>query len=108
MKQIAHHPFLFAKRRMEDDNEERPIRIRKWGLFTQKHIIHKKQVMGRRYEKMIKDIDSVFEAICSTGDSREIDSKMFLENLLHDAYNDHDAKAIGEFWAIYQDYLKNN
>jgi hypothetical protein len=36
IRKIAYHPLLFSKRVMEDDNDERPIRIRYFGCFVLK------------------------------------------------------------------------
>ena len=39
VKTVVYHPIKFAKTKMENPTNNRPIRIRHFGLFTQKHII---------------------------------------------------------------------
>jgi hypothetical protein len=41
IKQIVYHPLLFAKRRMADPDDYRPIRIRYFGVFLQKYMRNK-------------------------------------------------------------------
>lgn len=51
---IVNHPFLFLKRRMEDDNDNRPIRVLHFGLFTfrfGKTIVNKKANIESRAER---------------------------------------------------------
>lgn len=38
---IVYHPMLFAKRRMADPDDDRPIRIRYFGAFVQKYMRNK-------------------------------------------------------------------
>jgi hypothetical protein len=56
VKEIAYHPLKFAKRRMEDPTDNRPIRIRYFAAFDQKTVKTKERVakfkeVFRGYEK---------------------------------------------------------
>lgn len=59
-KEIVYHPLKFAKRRMEDPEDDRPIRIRYFAAFAlksgkTKERINKFKEIYRNYEKY-KDI----------------------------------------------------
>ena len=60
VKEIAYHPLKFAKRRMEDPTDDRPIRIRYFAAFALKSSKTKERVakfkeVYRNYDKY-KDI----------------------------------------------------
>lgn len=44
VKYVASHPFLFTKGRMADPLEDRPIRIKYFGVFQQKKTANKENV----------------------------------------------------------------
>ena len=46
IQSIVYHPFLFAKRRMADPDDYRPIRIRYFGAFVQKYM-HNKEMFKK-------------------------------------------------------------
>jgi len=50
---IVYSPFKLAKKVINDDMDDRPIRIRYLGVFTQKHNMNK----TNRMERLIKDIE---------------------------------------------------
>jgi hypothetical protein len=60
IKEIVYHPLKFAKRRMEDPDDTRPIRIRYFAAFVMKNAKNKQRVakykeVYRQYDKY-KDI----------------------------------------------------
>ena len=48
---IVYHPILFAKKIMADPDDERPVRIRYFGVFTQKYIKNKTTLKHLRWIK---------------------------------------------------------
>lgn len=48
VKYVATHPFLFTKQRMADPEDDRPIRIRYFGVFQQKKTHNKASIKRRR------------------------------------------------------------
>lgn len=68
IKEIAYHPLKFAKRRMEDPQDDRPIRIRYFAAFALKSTKTKERVakfkqVYRGYEKyapILKELGYVF------------------------------------------------
>jgi hypothetical protein len=56
IKEIVYHPLKFAKRRMEDPKDDRPIRVRYFATFVMKSVktkenINKFKEIFRGYEK---------------------------------------------------------
>lgn len=56
---IVYYPIRFAKTKMEDPCNNRGIRIRYFGLFTQKHIVNKDYLYNLRVKSMLDNIDNV-------------------------------------------------
>ena len=69
IKEIAYHPLKFAKRRMEDPTDDRPIRIRYFAAFALKSTKTKERVnkfkeIYRNYAKygpIMKEMGYVFD-----------------------------------------------
>jgi hypothetical protein len=60
IKEIVYHPLKFAKNRMEDEDDPRPIRIRYFATFVMKNgkskaWIHKYEIIYRAYDRF-KDL----------------------------------------------------
>ena len=53
IKEIAYHPLKFAKRRMEDQTDDRPIRIRYFAAFVLKSVKTKERVS--KYKEIYRD-----------------------------------------------------
>jgi hypothetical protein len=49
IKEIVYHPLKFAKERMEDLEDERPVRIRYFGSFIMKKVKTKERVERYKY-----------------------------------------------------------
>jgi hypothetical protein len=56
IESIIYSPLKFAKKVINDDTDNRPIRIRYLGVFTQKHIKNKYNRMERFIEDLEKDM----------------------------------------------------
>ena len=57
VKNIVYYPFKFAKAKMEDPLNDRPIRIKYFGVFTQKHILNKDFLFKTRANAMLDLIE---------------------------------------------------
>ena len=57
--QVVHHPFKFVRDKISG-NEERPIRIRYFGVFSQKYLLNKHSSVKRKVDiiltKYTKDL----------------------------------------------------
>lgn len=103
VREIVYHPLLFAKRRMEDDAEDRPIRIRYFGAFTQKEIKNKEFIMVKRKNVLLDNLDEVFEAVISTGRHDDI-SKDDIKEMLEES--DNLRGVVNDIWNVWQEWLK--
>lgn len=63
IKKIVYHPLEFAKVKMIDDNDERPIRIRYFGVFTLKSKRSKERT--RKFSYIYKNYE-IFRDIIAT------------------------------------------
>lgn len=63
IKKIVYHPLEFAKARMVDDNDERPIRIRYFGAFVLKSKRSKERT--RKFSYIYKNYE-IFKDIIAT------------------------------------------
>jgi hypothetical protein len=52
--QVVHHPFKFVRDKISS-NDERPIRIRYFGIFAQKPVFNKKSQLKRKVEILSRD-----------------------------------------------------
>lgn len=104
VREIVYHPLLFAKRRMEDDAEDRPIRIKYFGAFTQKEIKNKKFIMGKRRDILLENLDEVFEAVIHTGRHDDI-SKNDIEDMLKADGNDIFG-VVNDIWNVWKEWEK--
>jgi hypothetical protein len=59
VQMIVYYPLKFAKQKMENPCNNRPIRIRHFGLFTQKHIINKDFLYNLRANALLDHINDV-------------------------------------------------
>jgi hypothetical protein len=65
VKEIVYHPLKFAKRRMEDPNDERPIRIRYFGTFVMK--LGKTKTRINKFKEIYRSYDRYKDIIGSYG-----------------------------------------
>ena len=95
IKEIVYHPLKFAKRRMEDPIDDRPIRIRYFAAFVlkttkTKERVNKFKVTYRSYDKC-KDIAAIYGARIDTEENYQTDlQSMAMKNrwvILDDIYN---------------------
>ena len=95
IKEIVYHPLKFAKRRMEDPIDDRPIRIRYFAAFVLKTTKTKERVNRfkqtyRAYDKC-KDIAAIYGARIDTEENYQTDMQsLAIRNrwvILDDIYN---------------------
>jgi hypothetical protein len=59
VKTVVYYPIKFAKSKIENPINNRPIRIRHFGLFTQKHIFNKKYLFELRIVALLDNVVDV-------------------------------------------------
>jgi hypothetical protein len=65
VKEIVYHPLKFAKCRMEDPKDERPIRIRYFATFVMKTGKSKERI--NKFKEIYRDYDKYKDIIGSYG-----------------------------------------
>jgi hypothetical protein len=65
VKEIVYHPLKFAKRRMEDPDDTRPIRIRYFAAFVMKKGKSKEWV--KKYKEIYRGFERYKEAVAEYG-----------------------------------------
>jgi hypothetical protein len=59
--QVVHHPFKYVRDKISG-NEERPIRIRYFGVFSQKYLLNKHSSVKRKVDIILqKDLKELAE-----------------------------------------------
>lgn len=104
VQQVVYHPILFAKHRMADPDDFRPIRIRYFGAFVGKYMRNKE--MFKRLSYIIQHLRAdpgLVKVFVDPTFTNDYDARVYV-NALFDA-NDKDSinaiydaikKAIGE------------
>lgn len=65
IKEIVYHPLKFAKRRMEDPEDDRPIRIRYFAAFVLKSSKTKERV--NKYKQVYREYEKYKDILASYG-----------------------------------------
>jgi len=68
IKTVAYYPIRFAKEIIENTLDDRPIRIRHFGVFTQKYISDKDLIMSVRVKHLLNNIENVAIMMATTMD----------------------------------------
>jgi hypothetical protein len=97
VKNIVYYPFKFAKAKMSDPLNERPIRIKYFGVFTQKHILNKDFYFKTKTEAMLDSIEDV-AVIMSTVLGYQIISLDSAKNIITTALEQKDYEKLQTIW----------
>jgi hypothetical protein len=102
---IVYSPLKFAKKVFEDPKDDRPIRIKYFGVFVQKPIFNKDTRMKKLLEDLRKDIPatlvvmaSILEFPIATADS--------VNKILDLAEETDDYDKVRMIWDALQEYNK--
>lgn len=66
VKSLVYFPFKFAKEKMENISDDRPIRIRYFGIFRHKYMKNKKYILRRKSDIMIENLEDVAVMMSTT------------------------------------------
>ncbi|MFW5890660.1 MAG: hypothetical protein ACOCUI_00400 [bacterium] len=97
IKSICEYPFKFAKERMSDPTDDRPIRIRYFGVFTQKHLKNKKVIMKYRYDVLLDNIEDVTIMMATTL-GFIVPTFDSAKKIIIDAYKNKDYEKLDMIW----------
>jgi len=105
LREICYYPCKFAKRKMEDLNENRPIRIRYFCVFTQKNTYNKDKYIMLRSKTLLDNIEQVTLAmvILLAYELPNYDSTRRVINL---AIETKDYEKIQDIYNAWKEYIK--
>jgi hypothetical protein len=66
IKTICYYPIRFTKEIIENTLDDRPIRIRYFGAFTQKYISDKDLIMSVRVKHLLNNLEDVAIMMATT------------------------------------------
>jgi len=79
---IVYHPMLFAKHKMADPDDIRPIRIRYFGVFTGKYMRNKEMFKKLSYIiAALKANPKLIELFVDPTFDNDLDARMYVNNL---------------------------
>lgn len=104
VQKIAYSPLLFLKRIMENINDNKPIRIRYFGVFYQKHKVNKGEMIKNRFNKIIDNIEDVYSA-CKE-DYPEFESPSEFENIVRLIHKEENWESLNLIYSKYKRWKK--
>ena len=94
---VVYYPLRFAKAKMECPTNNRGIRIRYFGLFTQKHIVNKDYLYTLRTNSLLENINDVAIMMGSVL-GFQISSEESAKNIISSAFEQKDYEKIQLIW----------
>ena len=105
LREVCYYPIRFTKRVMEDPADPRPIRIRYFGVFTQKNKFNKDKHMKDYYDKLMGDIENVTLAMVLLL-GYELPTYESTRNVLDLAYKTKDYAKLQDIYDAWKEYIK--
>lgn len=109
IKEIVYSPLKFAKRKITDDVDNRPIRIRYFGVFVQKeHYTKETKRMEKRIRELLKNIQEVTIAMMVLlGYSLpRTTAKDSATRIIREAEKAKDYEKINDIYSAWQEFIK--
>lgn len=100
IKQIVYSPLRFASRVVSDPCDDRPVRIRYFGILTLKHPEGKTNMFKHRVEVMLNDITKMMILLDSMGFI--ITSPESVKGILKSAIKEKDYEKLQMIWDEYE------
>lgn len=94
VKKIVYHPLEFAKRKMIDEDDERPVRIRYFGTFVLKS--KKSKERARKFSYIYKNYE-IFKVIVATY-GYEVDTEEKYQMVLKRNFNGKKIRYVDEIY----------
>jgi hypothetical protein len=83
IKEICYHPLKFAKRRMEDLTDDRPVRIRYFAAFVMKEVKTKERI--NKYKEIYRDYNKYKPILEELG--YKVDTEDEFKSVMHKVGN---------------------
>lgn len=103
IKTITEYPFKFAKERMSDPSDDRPIRIRYFGVFTQRKLKNKDVIMKYRTSALLDNIEDVTVMMATILDF-VVPTFESAKKVIEKAYEEKDYDKLHMIWEGWRDY----
>jgi hypothetical protein len=102
----AFHPLLFFKR-VAESGDDRPVRIKYFGVFAPKVArVSKENAMKYIAKQLLKNIVDVYDALVIDW-YEEYDSLDKLREAIEDALEEKNKPFLDKLWKLYKEYEKN-
>jgi nucleoid DNA-binding protein len=105
VKNIVYYPIKFAKEKISDPVNTRPVRIRYFGVFTQKHIVNKNFLFENRVKSLIDNIEDVAVMMGAVLEF-PITSLESAKKIINTAFEQKDYEKIELIWDEWSYYRK--
>ena len=97
VRQVVSHPILFARQRMADKDDNRPIRIKYFGTFVQKKIANKENV--RKLNEILQLVRFNEEHYLKVFDGLFTEKEEILTHI-RKAFNERNEEEFNEIYTI--------
>ena len=106
VKEVAFHPLLFYKRKIEG-GDERPLRLTYFGAFVPKTgRVSKEKAMKYIGDRLLKDFEDAWDALPIEW-YREYENSHVLKEAIMNAIEIKDKPFLDKVYKYYKEYLKN-
>ena len=105
IQEIVGSPFKFVNRVIRDPYDERPVRIRYFGVFVQKTSYNKENKLRDMVKTLLNNIGDVLVVMASTL-GYDIDKTKSAKRIIDDAVKDKDFEKIRDIYNAYREYIK--
>ena len=104
--QIVKSPFKFTNRVIRDISDDRPVRLRYFGVFTQKNYYYnKKYRVNNMVEKLLENIGDVFVVMASVL-RFPVSTKEGAKNVIENARDEADYDKVKMIYDAYMEWDK--
>lgn len=105
IKTIVNYPMKFAKTKMSDLSDNRPIRIRYFGAFVHKNTESKKTKFFNKKNILIENLEDV-AIMMSTILGFQLVNFESARNIIEEAFKQKDYEKINLIWNEWESYKK--
>lgn len=105
VKAIVYYPIKFTKDVFKDPVDMRPVRIRYFGVFTQKVVKNKMNRLNNMFEILYNNIDDSF-IVMNAVLGFPMKNKDSARKILEQARDTNDYDKLKLVWDAYNEYIK--
>lgn len=105
VKEVVYYPIRFTRDIIRDDTDIKPIRIKYFGVFTQKIVKNKMNKLNHMFEVLYENIDDSF-IVMSSMLGFQMKNKDSTRKILEQARDTNDYDKLKLIWDAYNEYIK--